>query len=214
MILQLISYVNVCVGSYCTDSEIFSFWATLVSAIAVAITVAILAWQIFLQRKEMKVNEYSELRQHHHDLITNLFENEKTLVIYDHVPPPEKCENLKIGDTIELTKEEKIIFDVYVAEFDLYERVRQTREDGIITQYEWLCWLLYLESMSHNWLFRYVYNQTNSIFFPELMDDVLSYIIAIQDSHKDSRKNLIEEIKKAYSEEYGETLVLNYAEIK
>lgn len=189
---------------YGMPADIATIWVELFSTIFFAATVAVLAWETILQRKEIEVDEYSELRQHHHDLITLQIDpdNEKTLEIFDKVKIPDEYRQINDDDNIILKPDEKRIFQLYLAEFDLYERVWLLKDEKEkITESEWLCWVMYLERVSHHWLFRYTFNQTRTIFTDGFMDEIKERIIDRQDRGEDAREKIIEDTKVAYEKE-------------
>ncbi len=191
------------------NTDVAIVWVELFSTIFFACTVAVLVWETILQRKEIEVDEYQELRQHHHDLITLQIENPETLEIFDAVKMPDKYKS-KDDDKIILGKDEKQLFQVYLAEFDLYERVWLLKEEKEkLSEYEWICWIMYLERMSHHWLFRYSFNQTRTIFDDGFMDYVKEKIIDRQDMKEDARSMIIEDAKVEYMKQYKKELIFS-----
>ena len=208
MILQqLLSYSTA--SFFGIDGDIATLWIDFFSTVFFAGTVAVLVWESILQRKEIEVDEYSELRQHHHDLITLQIENPETLEIYNSVKLPAKYNNIKYHKIV-LEPPEKQLFQSYLAEFDLYERVWLLKEEkGKISEYEWICWAIYLERMSHHWMFRYSFNQTRTIFDDGFMDYVKEKIIDRQDRNEDARASLEEDAKAQYMKEYKKELIFS-----
>jgi hypothetical protein len=145
-----------------------------------------------LQRKALEVDKYAELRQHHHDLMTFQIENPDTLEVFDPVKKPDKYKG-KNDDEIMLDDREKKIFQLYFAEFDLYERVWELKEEKEkLSEFEWIIWLLYLEKMSHHWLFKYTFDQARTIFDVDCMNDIRKNIIVpekARDKLEDLAKN-------------------------
>ncbi|MGI0011448.1 MAG: hypothetical protein ACREAE_08620 [Nitrosopumilaceae archaeon] len=194
-------------GGMCVD--VASFYVELASAIFFAATIGFLIWDTHLQRKssrleilDLKYNSYQSLRDNHHDQIRMQIEDDDLLEIFTEHKMPDKYKGL---DKIELEKKETKIFSFYLSEFDLYERVFLAKEDPDIedvNEYEWLTWLMYMEKISHHWLFVHTYNQTRKIFDTKFMNDIRSKII----EQKDASKYIEEEAKKAYFKEYGEEL--------
>lgn len=114
----------------------------------------------------------------------------------------------------------KIILNFYIATFDLWERVWNLKEEEkkkIKTKYfrwkskvpadEWLGWMIYLERMSHHWLFRVAFNQSKYVFDSDFMEHIKNNIIDMQDKHGMSaaREYLKNELKKVY-ENKGDVL--------
>jgi hypothetical protein len=205
-LVQLVLYVIMNFFGFSTDSDNLIVWVEFFSTIFFAATVGVLVWETILQRKEIEVDEYAELRQHHHDLITLQIEYPETLEIFDVVKMPDKY-NDKKGDEIVLEQSEKRLFQVYLAEFDLYERVWLLKEEkGKLTEYEWICWIIYLEKMSHHWLFRHCFNQTRTIFDNDFMKYVKEKIIDRQDAKEETRQKILDDAQKAYITNYKEKL--------
>lgn len=170
--------------------------------------------QTQIQMDEMMVNKYAELRQHHHDLITALFEYPEATAVYAHEPLPHDFPD--DFEKIILTKQEdRRLYNTYNAWFDLYERVwTQYHDKKIISEFEWLAWMIYLEQMSYHWIFRYAYNKNRPIFDNNFMDYIKEHIIDVQDRNESSREHLISLAKKAYHDEENEDLKLSYARLK
>lgn len=191
---------------FTADSDITIVWVEFFSTIFFAATVGVLVWESILQRKEIEVDEYSELRQHHHDLITLQIENKEVLRIFHKVKIPHHHDNIE-DDKKVLTLEEGQIFQVYVAEFDLYERVWLLKEEKEkLSEYEWICWMIYLESMSHHWLFRYSFNQTRTIFDKGFMDNIREKILDRQDKGENAKEKLEADAKDEYKKEFKKEL--------
>ena len=93
----------------------------------------------------------------------------------------------------------------------MYERVwlLKKEEDDELSEYEWLCWFMYLEKMSHHWLFRYSFNQTRTIFDDGFMDYIKKKIIDLQDKGEDARGKILEDAKAEYMKEYKKELVFS-----
>jgi hypothetical protein len=138
--------------------------------------------------------------------------------VYDHEPLPQNYSD--DFNKIILSDKEKRVFDVYNAWFDLYERVwQQKTEKGNLDEDEWISWAIYLEEMSHHWIFRYTYNKTRPVFDSNFMDYIKNNIINVKDEGKDSREHLIALAKEEYrkTKEYHKTkkeLALDYANLK
>lgn len=170
--------------------DLATFYAEAASAIFFAITTGFLIFDYKNQNREelrqqreevrqlqqMRDDAYSILRDHHHDLLRLLIEEPELFEVYNHVVRKDTNEK-------ELNEKEIRIFNFYIAEFDLYERVRKyvnNPDFADVTEEEWISWLLYLEQISHHWLFRYTFEQTRTMFGEESMRLIDENIIAIQ----------------------------------
>lgn len=135
--------------------------------------------------------------------------NTRRLEIFDEVKNPYPQHKGIDNEEKILSPDEKAIFQFYVAEFDLYERVWFLKEEKEkLSEYEWICWIIYLESMSHHWLFRYSFNQTRTIFDKGFMNYIKEKIIDRQDEGENSREKLEEDARVEYMKEYKKKLIL------
>ncbi|MDE1842515.1 MAG: hypothetical protein KGH95_02570 [Thaumarchaeota archaeon] len=172
-----------------------------------AATIGVLVYATILQRKAIEVDEYGDLREQHHDLITFQIENKETLEIFNKVIIPQKYRDID-DEKIILDKDENLIFQYYVAEFDLYERVWFLKEEkSKLSEYEWVCWIIFMERMSHHWIFRYTFNQTRTIFDDGFMDYIREKIINRQDRGENAREKIIKDAQDEYQRKYGKELV-------
>lgn len=175
------------------------FYVDLASAIFFAATVVFMiqsnyqqkkdskkwAEEINIWTKEFKYDEYNEVRDDHHDLIRLQIEQPELLKVFDEVLQPNpgyKKKGIEFDNyqssINRLSKTDKQIFNFYVAEFDLYERVLDAKDENhALTDWEWTTWLLYLEKMSHHWLFVVAYNSMIKIFDPDFMEEIKEKII-------------------------------------
>lgn len=164
-------------------------YAEWVSGYVEAASVGFFAYTVWLMitgnrttSEGLRYDKYQELRDHHHDLMRLQMEYPELLDVYKKVPKPTAEEYGKLFDQQDdeknLTSKDARIFNFYVAEFDLYERVFEVKQEGVIKEEEWLSWLLYLEKLSHHWIFRLCYNSMCRIFDNEFMmqirDDIIS----------------------------------------
>jgi|SRR5579883_2588645 len=113
-----------------------------------------------------------------------------------------------------LDKHEILLYQFYVAEFDMYERVWfLKKEKSKLTEYEWTCWIIYMEKMSHHWIFRYAFNQMRTVFDDEFMDHIREKIreniIERQDRNENVLETLYEDAKREYKKEYGIDLIFS-----
>ena len=200
-VIQIIALITASNGKdntfYGMNPEIALIWVELASTIAIVAIVVVLVWETILHKKDLAVDKYAELRQHRHDLITLQIDdgNMVTLDVFREIKMPENYRSYEENDDeIPLTNDELRIFQFYVAEFDLYERVWSLKNEGDdVSEYEWLCWFVYLEKMSHHWLFTYAYNQTRTIFDAEFMAYVKTNLI---DKLAETKTNFIDVIAK------------------
>lgn len=189
--------------------DTFGTYAEWVSVYVEAASAGFFAYTVWLMiignrttTEELRYDMYQQLRDHHHDLLRLQMEWEKSLLldVYLNVPKPSDAahdnESFKEGNPAELKSEkEREIFNFYVAEFDLYERVYEVKKDGVIDEEEWLTWLLYLEKISHHWLFRFCYNSTRMVFDEELMKEITDKIID-PENPKQHIEDLISDLHK------------------
>lgn len=131
----------------------------------------ILVWQARLEIDTVVREAYATLRSDHQNLIHLPIENEKLLKIF------QRTKNVD-GKEIELTSDENIIVQHYVAEFDLYERVWDDMKDNdVLSDLEWQQWLVWIEDMSHHELFRYTFDKYRYMFDDAFMEDIGQNII-------------------------------------
>lgn len=130
-----------------------------------------------------------------------------TLNVFNVVKRPDKYQGKK-DDEIVLDEHEKQLFQVYLAEFDLYERVWLLKEEKEkLTEFEWLLWIMYLETMSHHWLFRYCFNQTRMIFDSNFMMFVRENIIEPQLKKENATDKIKGMAETEYEKEYHEKII-------
>jgi len=159
------------------------FWVELASAVFFAMTVVFLIIDYRNQQKDrenqveqMRQDAYSRIREHHHDLLRLQIEEELTDVFT--VSPEAKYNK----DTDESCIEEKdrYLYNFYLAEFDLFERVRHLVDDPnykSVNESEWISWLIYLEKFSQHYMFRYTFERTTNIFSEDLVEAIQNNII-------------------------------------
>lgn len=192
-----------------------TWWTSFYQTIALVATLAVLAWQVILQKKALSIDEYDKLREDHHDLIRLQEEVPDTLEVFTRTPMP--THYVKMGKDIVLKdNKDKIILNFYVATFDLWERVWNLKEEenkkikikyfGLKSKVpadEWLCWMIYLERMSQHWLFRVAFNQSKYVFDNNFMEHIKNYIIDMQDNNgMDAARNaLIKDLETEYKKE-------------
>lgn len=183
--------------------DLATFYAELISAIFFGITTWLLIKDYFggeyetkLQVRQMRDDSYGRIREHHHDLIRLQIEQPKLMEIFKPIEKPKEYEG---KDEIELNTKQMQIFNFYLAEFDLYERVYLLLEDPAfekVDALEWITWLIYLEQISHHWLFKHTYEKTRELFYEEMMNAIKSDIIGIKPHAKKHLKNLREKEEK------------------
>ncbi|MDE1724492.1 MAG: hypothetical protein KGH76_01175 [Thaumarchaeota archaeon] len=209
MPLQSIAYAAMNFFGFNSNTDEIGVWVNLSTSIFFAATIGVLVYATILQRKAIEIDEYGDLREQHHDLITFQIENSETLEIFERVKIPQKYVGIE-DDKIILDKHENLLYQFYIAEFDMYERVwLLKKEKSKLTEYEWMCWIIYLEKMSHHWIFRYAFNQMRTIFDDEFMDHIREKIIERQDRNENVLEEIHEDAKRQYKKEYGKELVFS-----
>lgn len=187
-----------------SDIDIASLYVELVSAATFVGTIIFLIidyssgeYQTKLQVRQMRDDAYSQLREHHHDLIRLQIERPKLMEIFEEKEKPKEYEG-KNSDEIKLNPLEMQIFNFYLAEFDLYERVYLLFIDPEfkkIDDAEWITWLLYLEQISHHWLFVHTLEKSGKLFDEKMIEQIKSSIIE-QPNPKLDLESKLDEITK------------------
>jgi hypothetical protein len=128
------------------------------------------------QFEDSQRGSYEILREDHQELIQLQIQDKDLSPIYDIVSKPTRNH---VNGKFPLTAEERKIYNFYVAEFDLYERVWRVKKESSeeISDAEWIAWLLYLEKMSHHWLFEYTFYEYRKIFDEEVMREIETKVI-------------------------------------
>lgn len=168
--------------------ELASFYLEIASALFFAITTGFLIVDYFgqeyetrLQVRQMRDDSYGRIRDHHHDLIRLQIEHPELMEIFEEVKKSNEYEGKFVE--IKLNQPQMRIFNFYLAEFDLYERVYLLLEDPAfekVDAVEWITWLMYLEQISHHWLFKYTYEKTRELFYDKMMNEIKRDIIDMQ----------------------------------
>jgi hypothetical protein len=52
-----------------STTDCANWWIYFSQTMALVITLAVLVWQVILQKSALSIDEYDKLREHHHDLI-------------------------------------------------------------------------------------------------------------------------------------------------
>lgn len=162
------------------------FWVEFASALFFAVTVVFLIIDYKNQQKDrktqveqMRQDAYSSIREHHHDLLRLQIEQELTDVFT--VSPEKKYD--KDTDESCIDEEDRYLYNFYLAEFDLYERVRHLVDDPdykSVDESEWISWLIYLEKISQHYMFRYAIERTTDIFSEEFVEAAQHNIIEFE----------------------------------
>lgn len=192
--------------------EIATFWVDFWSTIFFLITTGFLIWSFVFQWKEHKlskeslhIDKYGALRDHHHDIARLLVEEEDLQVVFQPTSIELDKREKDNSGKIMLTKEELRIFNFYILELDLYERIFELREEQKeldepereFKESEWVGWLLYLEKMSYHWIFTHTYNEVKDMYDDDFMEEVRTKII-----EKPDARELLKEYEIAYNSDY------------
>lgn len=148
------------------------FWIELFSTIFFAATIGIMIWEANRQKKDFKAQieglrkeSYEIIRNDHAELGKMLIENKTLRKIWKFESDP----NIKISND-----EEKQIFEYYILQLDLYERLflLMIKEDSNVKYHEWQMWLSWLQSITHHKIFKKTFDEFKHVYDPEFVNEI------------------------------------------
>jgi len=145
-----------------------SMYLDLFSTLFFAATIGLLIWGTRVSVKGLKQDAYIELRDNHQNLIGKMIEQPSLRKILDLKPN-------KVHEVSEkLTTDEICQIKVYFTlEFDLYERLYdEMKKNKKILYEEWLQWLIWLEKLSRNRLFKETFDEIKLKFWQDVMSNL------------------------------------------
>ncbi|QLH02658.1 hypothetical protein C5F47_03325 [Nitrosopumilus cobalaminigenes] len=138
---------------------------------------------------------YQQIRQDHIHQLRMLVNDKELLVCYnvDKIPEGHNEETLEVS---QLNTIERKIFNFFILELDLYERVFVAKDAGLLEEDEWVLWLEWFKMFKNNWIFEFAFKRMAHIFHPEMMDVVGKEIFGIEN---DKMKEIRGKNKQQYS---------------
>lgn len=158
------------------------FYLELFSTIFFAGTIGIMIWEAYRQKKDFKAQieglrkeSYEIIRNDHNELCKLLIENKTLLKIWELEKPDKDTKNEDREKPAELEEdEEKQIFQFYILQLDLYERLffLMIKEESNVPYHEWQMWLSWLENTARHPHFKKTFDKFAHIYDPELVKEI------------------------------------------
>ena len=128
---------------------------------------------LILQKRVSKDDAYHALRKDHQEIVRLIISNDKLLNVYETV----EGRRYEKAEKIELKKDEQLLVNFFILEFDLYERLYYAKEKkNLFKDEEWDMWLDWLMNYNKNWLFRYTLDRYGMVWEKGCVDAIYNKI--------------------------------------
>ena len=127
-------------------------------------------FNLFSSLPNINQQHYQKIRDDHQSQIRVLLNDQELLACFNQDEIPDTLE--KDFDIDKLKPIERKIFNFFILEFDLYERVFLAKNSGIIDNEEWELWLEWFKIFKKNWIFRFTFERMAHVFESELMNSI------------------------------------------
>lgn len=131
---------------------------------AVIGSLLVLAYQIYLQRREMKYSTYEKLMSDFSATASLLIDHPEVLDITMKGDPPEKWDKYK--------EDEKKAYYYFDSLLGLFERVYSAKKEKRLSQEEWERWRKWIEYLITNEIFLDVVNDNIELYDSEFIDEI------------------------------------------